>query len=135
MARKDDVIARLSELAVTLEREVDTSGSVADLELRLREAEDEVAALAGDADGMDGLADMTIEGDVGAAKVGAEEVVHSAIENAGDVLIDIRVLKTLTVRVAHGKGTHSKIIPMGTEVTVRTSEFEKFKSRLAVRVR
>ncbi len=45
---KTELIARLEELGSLLGRQLDTSGTVTELELRLREAEDECAELKSD---------------------------------------------------------------------------------------
>ncbi|HEJ7174544.1 TPA: DNA-packaging protein FI [Serratia marcescens] len=52
MAAKDELITRLGELGKVLGRELSTQGSVTDLQLRVREAEEEIEAVADN--GVDG---------------------------------------------------------------------------------
>lgn len=126
MARKEDIIGRLNELASILGRDIDTSGNIAELEQTLREAEDEVAMLSEES----GHGGENITGDGAALGVGAQ----ADATVAGDALISIKVAKTLHVRAAHGKHEVVRIVRQGQEVTMRASEFAKFKPGLAKRV-
>ncbi|MEZ2829039.1 DNA-packaging protein FI [Serratia liquefaciens] len=54
MAAKDDLIAKLGELGKVLGRELSTEGTIAVLQLRIREAEEEIEALEEDGSGTDG---------------------------------------------------------------------------------
>lgn len=126
MARKEDIIGRLNELASTLGRDIDMSGTIAELEQTLREAEDEAAMLAEES----GHGGENITGDE--AVLNAE--VQADTAPVGDALISIKVAKTLHVRAAHGKREIVRIVRQGQEVTMRASEFAKFKPGLAKRV-
>lgn len=126
MARKEDIIERLAELSEALGRDIDTTGSVAELELRLREAEEEFSAQEEGSVGDD-------SGDTSAAG-GGDTAGEPEAGNTADALISIRVAKTLVVMAAYGKTQRQKIVRQGQEVTVRAGEFALFKPGLAKRV-
>lgn len=121
MARKEDIICRLNVLASILGRDIDTSGTVADLEQLLRETEDEAAMLADDP----GTSDEDLAGGEG---------VQDSATRADGAVVGIRVTKTLHVRGANGKRESARIVRLGRETTVRADDFATFKPGLAVRV-
>ncbi|HEJ7137385.1 MULTISPECIES: DNA-packaging protein FI [Serratia] len=101
MAAKDDLIAKLGELGKVLGRELSTEGTIADLQLRIREAEEEIEAQEEDGDGTDG-------GTGGASGAGpllqatTEQRQPMAPKSEGEIeWVTVRVLTTLHINALH----------------------------------
>lgn len=124
MKIKQKSIARLTELSAALGRHIDTGGSEADLALRLREAEEELAAIEeGDTvelNSPDVALDGTHSGAISA---------HSATES-----VQARACITLALTVKRNGRWRSEVVVAGQVVTLLADDFASLASGLAVRV-
>ncbi|RJK62000.1 DNA-packaging protein [Serratia marcescens] len=103
MAAKDELIAKLGELGKVLGRELSTEGTIADLQLRIREAEEEIEALQDDGAG------TGTEGDTGGAS-GSGSLLQTTTEQrqprapkseVDNEWVTVRVLTTLHINALH----------------------------------
>ncbi|MGE6300607.1 DNA-packaging protein FI [Serratia liquefaciens] len=97
MANKDELIAKLGELGKVLGRELSTEGTIADLQLRIREAEEEIEALEEDGDGTDGAG-----GSGPLLQTTTEQRQPMPPKSEGEIeWVTVRVLTTLHINALH----------------------------------
>lgn len=127
MATKNDLITRLAELSDALGRELDTSGSVADLELRVREAEEELGE------------PPIVEGPVTSKKDDDSKENSTAINSGitsdiADDLVRVKALKTITLTVKSLAGSwRPEIVAAGRVVDLQRKNFESLPRGLVTR--
>ncbi|AYN26414.1 hypothetical protein D8682_05010 [Buttiauxella sp. 3AFRM03] len=115
---KKDIIARLKLLSDELGREIETTGSVVDLELRLREAEDEFAAINGD----DG-----VHSEGGVSSQAAASMIHQTDLSSRE-RIKVKPLTCLHLKVFNPRGNLiSKCVPPGEMVEIASGDFDHKK--------
>ncbi|AYN30194.1 hypothetical protein D8682_26375 [Buttiauxella sp. 3AFRM03] len=118
---KKDIIARLNQLSDELGPGIDTSGSVADLELRLREAEDEFAAINGD----DGAGS---DGDGSRSANLKSDVTNGHIDSSTGERINVKPLMCLHLKVFNTRGNLvSKCVSPGEWVEIASGDFDHKK--------
>lgn len=128
MAAKDDLIAKLGELGKVLGRELSTEGTIAVLQLRIREAEEEIEALEEDGDGTDG-------GTGGASGSGpllqttTEQRQPMAPKSEGEIeWVPVRVLTTLHINALHEtRNQPVKMAYAGDTVRVLASDVDELE--------
>lgn len=122
MATKAELISRLEILSLSLGRDLDTSGSIADLELRVREAEDEL----GDFESLETANIVDKE---------AKEEPALSDDMTPSGLVRIRVLKTISVTTQDGTGRwRPEIVSAGRIVDILSTNFKSLAPGLAIRV-
>lgn len=127
MATKAELITRLSELSDALGRELDTSGSIADLELRVREGEEELGESSV-------IADPIKLDKAGDGKEGSDTVITSADSSASEELVRVKVLKTITLTVKNRAGSwRPEIVTAGRVVDLQRKNFESLPRGLVIR--
>lgn len=119
---KTDMITRLGELSGLLGRDIDTSGTVAELEMRLLEAEEELASLPGG----DGGSGTPAAG--GAATRPAPEPTPAP---AGGV--PIRTTQTLHLNILSQGRWKGEVVKPGRDVIVPAADADALKG-LVVRI-
>lgn len=125
MANKDELIAKLGELGKVLGRELSTEGTIADLQLRIREAEEEIEALEEDGDGTDGAGGGSgtlpaSPGDELKPKVPKSEVNNNWVA--------VRVLMTLHINALHEtRNQPVKMAYAGDTVRVLASDVDELE--------
>ncbi|EMF6669783.1 hypothetical protein RGI97_002808 [Serratia marcescens] len=128
MATKDDLIAKLGELSKVLDRELSAEGTIADLQLRIREAEEEIEALEEDGDDTDG-------GTVGPSGSGpllqttTEQRQPMATKSEGEIeWVTVRVLTTLHINALHEtRNQPVKMAYVGDTVRVLASDVDELE--------
>lgn len=127
MATKTELITRLSELSDALGRELDTSGSIADLELRVREGEEELGESSV-------IVDPIKLDKAGDGKEGPDTVITSADSSASEELVRVKVLKTITLTVKNRAGSwRPEIVTAGRVVDLQRKNFESLPRGLVTR--
>ncbi|VEA68462.1 Uncharacterised protein [Serratia rubidaea] len=96
MASKDELIASLKELGEKLGRELDTTGTPAELQLRVREAREEFEALSEESDDTE-QPKPADKPDV-ATDTSAKDKAKAETKNA---LVKLRVLSTVHINALH----------------------------------
>lgn len=127
MANKDELIAKLGELGKVLDRELSTEGTIADLQLRIREAEEEIEALEEDGDGTDGAGGGGGSGTLPATP--GDELQPMAPKSEGDIeWVMVRVLTTLHINALHEtRNQPVKMAYAGDTVRVLASDVDELE--------
>lgn len=131
MANKDDLILHINELGQKLGRTLTTTGTIADLELRIREAQEELDAL-----------DEPLSGDGSDSGTGAQPLPlpdsGAAVSDepsapaAGD-RVCVRVLRTLHLQAWHPvSGRPVRVAVQDSEVLVNASELPALQKLVVV---
>ncbi|MFI7808536.1 DNA-packaging protein FI [Citrobacter werkmanii] len=121
MTEKEKLIARLNELGAQLDREVNTSGTIQELSMRIAELEEELN------DGTD--TDSVENGGVsdGSASTGAVEPVppvHTVLSGrTDDALMAVEALATLHIEALHAtRDERVSIVEAGTVIRVKEAD-------------
>ncbi|EPM2835462.1 DNA-packaging protein FI [Citrobacter freundii] len=121
MTEKEKLIARLNELGAQLDREVNTSGTIQELSMRIAELEEELN------DGTD--TDSVENGGVsdGSASTGAVEPVPPVDTvlsgRTDDALMDVEALATLHIEALHAtRDELVSIVEAGTVIRVKEAD-------------
>ncbi|KEL77352.1 MULTISPECIES: DNA-packaging protein FI [Citrobacter] len=121
MTEKEKLIARLNELGVQLDREVNTSGTIQELSMRIAELEEELN------DGTD--TDSVENGGVsdGSASTGAVEPVPPVDTvlsgRTDDALMAVEALATLHIEALHAtRDERVSIVEAGTVIRVKEAD-------------
>lgn len=119
MSSKNDLIVRLERLSSEIGRELDTSGTVADLELRIREAEEELSA----------LQETSSEEDSGNENDGQNEKAPvSGLKNPrSDTsgLVRVKTLRTVALTVQGKNGMwRAEVVKSGSVVTLQQQNYD-----------
>ncbi len=127
MATKNELITRLGELSDALGRELDTSGSIADLELRVREGEEELGE-------PPVIADSSKLDKAGDGKAGSDAVITTVDNDDSEDLVRVKALKTITLTVKNRAGAwRPEIVAAGRVVELRRNNFESLPRGLVTR--
>lgn len=110
---KTEMIARLGELSALLGRDIDTSGTVAELEIRLLEAEEELASLTDDPDVVTGAASTSV--------VSCVEIQPGTDDDPSGVVL-IRTTKTLQLNIFSKGRWKGDIVKPGREVFISADD-------------
>lgn len=129
MATKDELIAKLGKLGKALGRELSTEGTIEVLSLRIREAEEEIEALAEDntagaagAGGGTGVSDLLPPGS-------DNELQPRAPKSEGEIeWVTVRVLTTLHINALHEtRNQPVKMAYAGDTVRVLASDVDELE--------
>lgn len=112
---KNDMIARLNELSISLEREISTEGTSAELELRLNEAEEEWAAMSDDTHFEE--------------QKNAEKSVNG---EASSDHVTVRAIKTLHMHIFIDGRRKSELVKLGRGVDIAASELADLKGLVVI---
>lgn len=128
MATKDELIAKLGELGKVLGRELSAEGTIADLQLRIREAEEEIEALEEDGDGSTGGTGGALGSGLLPAAPG-DELQPSAPKSEGAIeWVTVRVLTTLHINALHEtRNQPVKMAYAGDTVRVLASDVDELE--------
>ncbi|HHB1424458.1 TPA: DNA-packaging protein FI [Serratia odorifera] len=121
MANKDELIAKLGELGKVLGRELSTEGTIEVLNLRIREAEEEIVALEDDGDGSGSDFDNSQQ-----PPVPGDELKPGAPESKSELMwVKVRVLTTLHINALHEtRNQPVKIAYAGDTVRIPASDVD-----------
>ncbi|CAI2527375.1 DNA-packaging protein FI [Serratia ficaria] len=128
MAVKDDLIAQLGELGKVLGRELSTEGTIADLQLRIREAKEEIEALEEDGDGTDGSSGGA-PGSGPLLQTTTEQHQPRAPKSEDEIeWVTVRVLTTLHINALHEtRNQPVKMAYAGDTVRVLASDVDELE--------
>lgn len=131
MANKDELICELNALSLTLGRSLSTTGSIADLELRVREAQEE----------LDALSEPLSGDDSGSETLTEPEPLPDSDESGNDAVsapatgerVCVRALKTLHLQAWHPvSGCPVRVAAQDSEVLVNASDLPALQGLVVV---